>query len=143
FIQRGLEESVDVLPLYEVDSGVMVRIEKLLQGLSGYSVAFILKPMYLLQDRHEVFRGAESLERNCQLRAGLCEALAETVRRVSYRTDGVEVDLVRRFFSQVDNLIERMSQVEDVLLVDRRHERAVGQGVDLMGDVVTSVLDLT
>ena len=36
-----------------------------------------------------------------------------------------------------------MSQHQDVLLVDRRHERAVGEVVDLVGDLVTAMLDVT
>src|SRR5439155_486365 len=77
-----------------------------------------------------------------QLNAGFRQAFAELLCRVGDRFDLVEVDLVRNFFRQVDDLVESMRQEQDVLLLNGGRKRAVRQVVDLAGDVVTHVLEL-
>jgi len=55
----------------------------------------------------------------------------------------VEVDLVGHLLGEVDDVIQRRGQGEDVLPLDRRDEGLVDQPVDLVGDVVRLVLEIT
>jgi len=96
----------------------------------------------LLEHCVDAFEVLQPIDCLSQLNAGFCEAFAELLCRVGDRFDLVEVDLVRNFFRQVDDLVESMRQEQDVLLLNGGRKRAVRQVVDLAGDVVTHVLEL-
>src|SRR5665811_1505282 len=95
------------------------------------------------RDRIETVEVVQHAERLGQLDAGLGQTLSEVFSRVGDLTDAVELDLVRDFLGKVDDLIECMRKQEDVLGFDWSAEGAVRQVVDLMGDVIALVLEIS
>ena len=66
--------------------------------------------------------------------------LGQLDRLIHRRLDLVEAEVVRDLLDVVDDVIERRRKREDVLAVDRRHERVVEAIEDLMGDAIALVL---
>ena len=98
--------------------------------------------MDFLQERLHAVEVLEPLERLLQQLAGALQALADLFGLVGDVADVVQIDLVGHLLGQVHDLVERMRQQEDVLLVDRGDERTVREPVNLVGYVVRLVLEV-
>src|SRR5215210_5598170 len=134
-----LEALEDVLPPddhHRVDAGLEQRGE----GLADLAVAVVLEPVDL--DR-EVPAGAERAQagdRVVHFAAGLVEDPRELLGLHHRRLDAIEREVVRDLLDVVDDVVQRRGEVEDVLALDRGHERLVEALDDVVRDPVALLL---
>src|SRR5438270_3745051 len=136
-----LEEVVDVFPLDQFGRRAVVG-EEGGERLPGDQVGLVLQAVDLDPAGLELFEALQVLERARHHVARPGQVLAHPAGVVADLADVVEVDLVRYLFGQVDDVVERGDEGEDVLALDRRHEGAVDQAVDLVRHVVRLVLEV-
>ena len=84
----------------------------------------------------------EIVDRPRQLHASGRAQLAHAPGLLGDFLDAVQLHLVGDLLGEVDHVVERGRQQQDVLLVHGRHEGAVGEAVQLVGDVVGAVLEV-
>ena len=75
-----------------------------------------------------------------QLAAGVVEDPREVLRLVHRRLDAVQREVVGDLLDEVDDVVQRGGEVEDVLALDRRHERRVEALDDVVRDPVALLL---
>src|SRR4051812_21993819 len=134
-----LEALEDVLPAddhHRVDP----RLEQRREPLAHLAVAVVLEPVDLDREVADVPEGAQPRDRVVHLAAGLVEDARELLRLLHRRLDAVEPEVVGDLLDVVDDVVERGGEVEDVLALDRRHERLVEALDDVVRDPVALLL---
>ena len=96
------------------------------------AVAVVLEPVDLVRVVRDVLEVAHPRHRLGDLAAGLQEDVRQPLRLLHRRLDPVEAEVVGDLLGEVDDVVERRGQLEDVLAVDRRDERLV----EALDDVV-------
>src|SRR3954447_22276409 len=134
-----LEAFEDVLPADHDQRGDPVH-EQRRERLPHLAVAFVLQPGDLDREMADVAEGAQPWDRVVHLAAGLVEDPRQLLRLVHGRLDAVELEVVRDLLDVVDDVVERRGEVEDVLALDRGHERRVEALDDVVRDPVALLL---
>ena len=88
----------------------------------------------------EILEAAQPGQRLGDLAAGLVQDLGEVLRLRHRGLDLVEAEVVGDLLGEVDDVVERRGEQDDVLTVDRRHERVVEPVDQVMGDPVAVLL---
>src|SRR3954469_16246996 len=134
-VDPALEALVDVLPAddrHRVDPVIEERGDR----LAGHAVTVVLEAVDLDREVREVAEVAQARHRLLDLARRVVEDLGQPDRLVHRRLDLVEAEVVRDLLHEVDDVVERRRQLEDVLAVDRGHEGLVEAVDDVVGDAV-------
>src|SRR3954471_9567921 len=134
-----LETLEDVLPADDHHRGDP-RLEQRRERLADLAVAVVLQPVDLDREVADVPERAQPRDRVVHLAARLVEDPCQLLRLVHRRLDPVELEVVRDLLDVVDDVVERRSEVEDVLALDRRDERRVEALDDVVRDPVALLL---
>ena len=90
------------------------------------AVALVLEPVDLVREVRDVAEVAHAAgSPSATWRVASSRIVREPLRLLHRRLDAVEAEVVRGLLGQVDDVVERRAQLEDVLAVDRRDERLV------------------
>src|SRR3954452_13756371 len=134
-----LEALEDVLPAddhHRVDPG----LEQRGQRLAHLAVAVVLEPVDLHGEVADVPERAEARDRVVHLAAGLVEDAGQLLGLLHRRLDPVQREVVGDLLDEVDDVVERRGEIEDVLALDRRDEGLVEALDDVVRDPVALLL---
>ena len=120
--------------------GSIPRLEQRRERLADLAVAVVLQPVDLHREVADVPERAQARDRVVHLAAGLVQDPGELLRLVHRRLDAVQREVVGDLLDEVDDVVERGGEVEDVLSLDRRHERVVEALDDVVRDPVALLL---
>ena len=120
--------------------GSIAAVEQRRHGFAGDPVAFVLEPVDLDRVVRDVPEPAQARDRLGDLAGGGVEHAGQLDRLVHRRLDLVQAEVVGDLLGVVDDVVERRGEREDVLAVDRRHERVVEPIDDVVRDPVALVL---
>src|SRR3954471_14888504 len=138
-VDAALEALVDVLPAdhgHRVDAVVEQRRHR----LAGHAVAVVLEAVDLDRVVRQVAEVAQARHGLLDLARGVVEDRRQPVGLVHRRLDLVEGEVVRGLLDEVDDVVERRGELEDVLAVDRRDEGLVEAMDDVVRDPVAVLL---
>src|SRR4051812_9527181 len=136
----GLFEPLeDVLPA-DHDHGVDAAVEERGDGVADDAVAVVLEPVDLDGVVADVLEVAQARHRLGDLPGRLEDDVGQPLGLLHRGLDAVEPEVVRHLVDEVDDVVERRGQLEDVLPVDRRDERRVQPLDDVVGDPVAGLL---
>src|SRR3954447_1319753 len=138
-VDRVLEAVEDVLPADD-HHGVDPAFEQRGDRLAAHPVAVVLEPVDLHGVVRDVAEAAHPRHRLDDLRGDLHEDVGEALGLLHRRLDPVEAEVVGDLLGVVDDVVQRGRQREDVLAVDRRHERLVQALDDVVRDPVALLL---
>src|SRR5512143_3429674 len=141
-VGRGLERLVDLLPLEDGDR-VLLVLEEVRDRVAADAVRLVLQGGHL--DAMLVYlahlRG-EAGEAPVELAGGREDQEPELLGLGGHLGDLVEAQAGGGGMDQVDHVVDRRGEVQDVLPVDRGDESGVELPDDLVGEGVPLVLDL-
>src|SRR4051794_29823382 len=138
-VDRLLQAVVDVLPPdhdHRVDAGLEERGE----ALPHDPVALVLEAMDLGRLVGDVVERPHLRHGQPDLARGLEQDVREALRLLHRRLDLVEHEEVRDLLGEVDDVVQRRGQGDDVLTVDRRDERVVQPLDDVVREPVALLL---
>src|SRR5579884_266544 len=141
-VHRRLQDLVEVLPLDQLGGRQPLVREQPPQGLAGDDVALVLETVDLHPALVQVLELLQLVEGAGDLDAGRGQALAQGLGRLRHLVHPVQLHLVAGLLGEVDDVVERGGQGQDVVLVQRGHEGTDGQLVDGMRDLVAAVLEV-
>ena len=120
--------------------GSIPVLEQRRERLADLAVAVVLEPVDLDREVADVAERAQAGDRVVHLAAGLVEDARELLRLLHRRLDPVQPEVVGDLFDEVDDVVQRGGEVEDVLALDRRDERLVEALDDVVRDPVALLL---
>src|SRR5439155_13090308 len=118
---RVLEQSVDILPLDEIERVATVS-EQGRDRLACYLVALVFEPMNLDQVLLEPPEGAQMPQGIADLLALLADNLRLLARDVGRLLDAIQDAGIGHLLDQIEHVVEPADQVVNVLAVERRDE---------------------
>src|SRR3989442_3211244 len=139
-VDRHLDQRVDVLPFHDLDR-IGGPVEELADGLAPHLVALVLEGVDLDPVRLEVPQAFELVQHREDLPRGRDEDLRLAL---GLRTDGPhleEKDELGDVVADVGDVVDPRAEADDVLAVERGHERLVEVLDDLVVQLVPVVLD--
>src|SRR5579884_741766 len=139
-VHRRLQDLVEVLPLDQLGGRQPLVREQPPQGLAGDDVALVLETVDLHPALVQVLELLQPVAGD--LDAGRGQALAQGLGRLRHLVHPVQLHLVAGLLGEVDDVVERGGQGQDVVLVQRGHEGTDGQLVDGVRDLVAAVLEV-
>src|SRR5579884_116538 len=141
-VQRRLQDLVEVLPLDQLRGRQPLVREEASQGLAGDDVPLVLETVDLYPALVQVLELLQAVEGASDLDAGRGQALAEGLGRLRHLAHPVQLHLVAGLLGEIDDVVERRGQGQDVVLIHGGHEGADGQLVDGVRDLVAAVLEV-
>src|SRR3954470_11395136 len=138
-VDRLLQPLEDVLPADD-DHRVDPAVEQRRDGVAHDAVAVVLEPVDLDGVVAQVLEVAQPRHRLGDLAAGLEQDVRQALGLLHRRLDAVEPEVVGDLVDEVDDVVERGGEGQDVLAVDRRHERLVEPLDQVVGDPVARLL---
>src|SRR5581483_1992980 len=136
-----LETLVDLLPADDRDR-ILIRAEEPGDRAADEPVALVLELPQPVQVHGRVLEAVEPPHRGVQLDRAAVDDVGLRLRLVRDHLHAVELDVVCRLFDVVADVVEHPREPVEILAVERRHERAVEQGDQLVGEPVALVLSL-
>jgi len=138
-VDRRLEETVDLLPLHEVDRVLLLDEERGDRGPDD-PVALVLEAMDLDPVAIEALEALEMGQGVMEQLDLLHDDRGLLDGGRGRRLDAVEDERVGRLLDEVDDVVEGTDQGIDVLAVERCDERRLEPMPDLVADLVAAVL---
>src|SRR5919112_2079529 len=140
-VERVLEEPVQVLQLDDLQR-VALSLEELGDRVTRRRVSEVLEAMNLDSVPPVLLARSELPDRLLELHHRLRQQVGQLNRRRGYGRDSVEVHRVSDLLDVVDDVIEAGRKGRDVLVVEGRDKRLVQGPHDLVGVLVTQVLEV-
>src|SRR5919198_1287137 len=138
-VDRLFEALEDVLPPDD-DQRVDAALEQRGDGVAADAVAVVLQAVDLDRVVRDGVERAQARHRLGDLARGLQQHVRQALRLLHRGLDLVEAEVVGDLVDEVDDVVQRADQVEDVLAVDRRDEGLIEVLVDVVRDPIALLL---